>query len=547
MTFICVPIMVESSGESGARAALEQAAEAVRAGARLIEWRLDQVADDRELIRQLLSKSPAPCIVTCRPTSEGGEYNGDEVDRIAMLEHIALEHMPPYLDVELGAYERSANLAHKVRLVVDHPNQLRPTGTRLILSTHDFRGRPKDLYARIGRMASEDACAVIKVAWTARSLRDNIEAFELLAHRAKPMIALCLGRFGLMSRVLAPKFGALLTFARADDMPGTAPGQPGITYLKETFRFEQINRDTKVYGVIGWPAEHSIGPVVHNAAYAHLGHNGVYLPLPIPPEYEHFKATIGSFIDYAPLDFAGASITTPHKAHVIRFVRERHGTVDETAAVCGAANTLIVTRSSDSVELKACNTDVDALVDSVCAGLGIERAGLADVTVAIIGAGGAARAAAVGLALTGASSITLHNRTVARARQVSHELNRRLGMCDTAATRIEAADLNGLCNRHHDVIIQATPVGMADPDGRAATGSPVPEAILSRMQWDARTFVLDLIYTQAQTPLLAAARRAGCRTCNGLDMFARQALAQLTLWTGASPAELDVASILAAL
>lgn len=530
MTLICIPIMVEADEATGAQPALEQAARAIEAGARLIEWRIDHVTDTPDLIARLLSESPAPCIVTCRPTTEGGEYDGTDSDRIAALEHLALEHTPSYLDVELATYERSANLAQKVRLVIDHPNQLRATGTRLILSTHDFTGRPKDLYNRLGRMAQDDACAVIKVAWTARSLRDNIEAFELLQNRTKPTIALCMGRFGLLSRVLAPKFGAFLTFARADDTLGTAPGQPGIGQLRETYHFDAINKHTRTYGIVGWPAEHSIGPVVHNAAFRHADHDGVYLPLPIPPEYEHFKATIGSLIDYGPLDFSGASITTPHKENALRFVREHDGTVDPMTDLCGAANTLTIDRSTDVMTLHAANTDVEALVDSVCDALQIARDGLAGRSVAVIGAGGAARAAAVGFALAGVGSITLHNRTEAHAHALADELSRRLSDMRQCDVPITAAGLEAMSRRPYDLIIQTTPVGMADPSTPDRSDCPLPDDVLSAIPWSDCALALDLIYTPAETPFLRAARQAGCHTRNGKDMFSRQALGQLHYW-----------------
>src|SRR5690606_23971351 len=147
-----------------------------------------------------------------------------------------------------------------------------------------------------------------------------------------------------------PKFGGFLTFAtdshdtlreRARPLLSTAPGQPTIEQLRK-YRFDAIDRETRVYGVIGWPVEQSKSPALPNAAFDATGYNGVLLPMPIPPEYEHFKATVGSLIDHPHLDFRGAAVTLPHKQNLLRFVRERGGRTDELTERIGAANTLIV-------------------------------------------------------------------------------------------------------------------------------------------------------------------------------------------------------------
>ena len=103
-----------------------------------------------------------------------------------------------------------------------------------------------------------------------------------------------------------------------------------------------IGPETRVYGVIGWPVAQSRGPDIHNAGFAAVGHDGVYLPLPVAPEYEQFKATVGSLLGHDRLRFSGASVTAPHKGNLIRFVTEAGGVVDDLSAAIGAANTLMV-------------------------------------------------------------------------------------------------------------------------------------------------------------------------------------------------------------
>ncbi|MEE2681180.1 MAG: type I 3-dehydroquinate dehydratase, partial [Planctomycetota bacterium] len=198
MSFICLSISVASSED--VRPALEAAESGRREGARLVEWRVDALAEEpggADAIATLLRESPLPGILTCRARREGGAYEGDDTDRVSLIEAIGTSDDPPrYIDFELADYQRSANLRQKINLVVEHDRQAREVSTGLILSSHDFEGRPSDLTQRVTAMAEFDAASVAKIVWHARSLRDNLEAFELLAQRVKPTIALCMGVFG---------------------------------------------------------------------------------------------------------------------------------------------------------------------------------------------------------------------------------------------------------------------------------------------------------------------------------------------------------------
>lgn len=510
MTKLCVPIMVDSAEQ-----ALADATAAKRAGADLAELRLDRFAEDPPAAATLVRNCPLPCIVTIRPNWEGGEYDGDDMNRIALIEHIGVASAgqgPAYFDVELAAYDRSANLRQKVGLVVDHENQPRPTDTGLILSSHDFSTRPSDLTRRVQAMVEHRACRVVKLAWAARSLRDNLEAFEIIADRNKPTIALCMGEHGLMSRVLAKKFGALLTFAAIDQEHGTAPGQPTINELKSLYRWDALNKDTQVFGVIGDPVAHSMSPAIHNAGFEEANYDGVYLPMRIPPQYEHFKATVASFLDHATLHFRGASVTIPHKQNLLRFVEEMNGEIEPLAAQIGAANTLTI---RDDGSLYASNTDYAAILDSVCETMSIVPAQLAGQRVAVLGAGGAARAAVVGFKHHGAD-VTIYNRTVGKASALAMEL----GAASAAIDQIGA--------RPFDILINCTPVGM-HPNDNATPYDFTKQPMLAAAH---KPVVFDTIYNPVETRLLKEAKAAGCVTISGVEMFVRQAAVQFELWTG---------------
>lgn len=538
MSLIAVSLAVHDADEIDS--AIERAEGAARSGAKLIEWRIDELAEQNDAIAavgELVRRSPAPCIVTCRSVWEGGEYTADEQQRISLLEALAAgDERPRYVDVELAAYQRSMNMKQKVQLAVKHPTQPRDLDTSLILSSHDFQGRPADLIRRVEAMTNEPACAVVKIAWQARSLRDNLEAFDLLAERRKPMIALCMGPFGLMSRVLAPKFGGLLTFATDQPMEATAPGQPTVEELRQLYRFDRINPGTRVYGVIGWPVEHSKSPALHNAGFEAVEHDGVYLPMPVPgsiEEYEHFKATVGALIDHPRLNFCGASVTIPHKENLVRFVRERGGRVDPLVERIGAANTLVV-GSAGAIE--CLNTDSTAAVESLVHGMQITHKQLAGKRIAVIGAGGVARAVVGGLSDLGAT-LVVFNRAADRAERLAADFNQRWTSVGAPA-KIVVGKLDSLACGCFDVFINCTSLGMAG--GPAPDESPLPDDV----PLDDRVTVFDTVYAAGngaagRTPLIQEAAARGAKVITGLDMFIRQAAMQFEKWTG-KPGPMEV-------
>ena len=517
MTKLTVSIPVRS--RDGALAAAALAAER---GADLVEYRLDYFTGLVSELAGLVEQSPLPCILTCRSVEEGGHHARSDDERAAFYEHLCTgPRQPAYLDIELASFQRSPELRRRLSALVDHPAQVNATTTGLILSTHDFEGRPADLYQRLEAMAQAPACRVMKVAFTARSLRDNLEAFEILQQRTKPTIALCMGPFGLPSRVLAPKFGGLLTFAALDAQSNTAPGQPTLDELVNLYGFRRLGPDTAVYGVIGWPIGHSMSPPIHNAGFAELDVAGVYLPMPVPPEWEHFKATVGSWLDAPGLDFRGASVTIPHKAHLLRLVGERGGELEPLAAAIGAANTLRVPENGPDKgvrNLYASNSDYAAALDSVCEAVGLTRAELGTLRVAVLGAGGAARAIVAGFAHHGAT-VVIYNRTLDRARELAEAFDGREG-------KVVAARMDKLCDSCCGVFINCTPVGM-HPNTEA---SPVPREFWRDVT--PGTVVFDTIYNPLQTKLLHDARAAGCVTIPGSEMFVRQAATQFEQWTG---------------
>ncbi|MCB9838244.1 MAG: type I 3-dehydroquinate dehydratase [Phycisphaeraceae bacterium] len=522
-SLLAVPITPESSDPDEVNRALDDAGTARSLGADLVEWRLDSLfhgaGDDagEAAALRLIAESPLPCIATIRSPQEGGHYDGDDDARIALYERLGTADTPPrYIDVEWSTLSRSANLAQKVRLVVEHDSQHRDVATSLICSAHDFAGRPADLLRRLEAMRAEPAAKIIKIAFAARTIRDNLEFFDLLAARDRPTIALGMGEAGLLSRVLAPKFGAFLTFAALNPQSTSAPGQPTVEEMLNRYRFRAINRATKVLGVLGWPVSHSLSPDLHNAGFDAIGFDAVDLPMPIAPEWEAFKATVGELIAHEPLDFIGASVTIPHKGHLVRFARENHWDIDEATARIGAANTLAqgpdgawMVRNTDALAIAQCLTEAQG------------RQSLAGESVAILGAGGAARAAAVACADLGAE-VRIVNRTIDKAEAMIAELSLPQGI------HVHLSTEEDLRSAPPGVVINCTPVGMST--GPAPNDAPLADATLDALS--VNTLVFDTVYAPIQTPLIRSAEARSLRTITGDSMFIRQAQVQFGMWAG---------------
>ena len=497
MTHLCVAVFVRDLSQ-----AKRDIAQAAEGGADMVELRIDEMAYPANLQR-LVSESVLPCIVTCRPEWEGGSSKLSNEQRLELLDAASVGNTR-YVDVELRTL-------HEV-------NRL-PT-VRFIVSAHDFQQRPDRLYNLIAEMNPLRA-DVNKIVWMARSIRDNIEAFEIIQSRQRPMIALCMGEAGLMSRVLAKKFGAFLTFASLEAGGGTAPGQVSLHDMKRLYRWDAIGPQTKVYGVVGSPIMHSMSPAIHNAGFDAVGHDGVYLPMLVNPGYESFKAFMETFLAFAPLDLAGLSVTIPHKENALRYLKEKGAEVEELAERIGTVNTLV--RDAASGALCGFNTDYAAILDTITAALGITRERLADLRIAVIGAGGTGRTAVAALAECGAT-VVIYNRTKERADALAAEFDGRSG-------KVVSARMEKLCDSCCHVFINTTSVGMHPKIDESPLGDRIPA-------FTADTLVFDTVYNPMETKLLKQARQAGAKTVGGIEMFVRQAARQFEAWTN-KPAPLD--------
>jgi 3-dehydroquinate dehydratase/shikimate dehydrogenase len=440
------------------------------AGADLVELRLDTVCDPDPA--GALAGRRHPVIVTCRPTREGGRFAGSEEERRALLER-ALALGAEFVDLEWRA--GFDDLIARVG------------GRRVVLSAHDG-SLPADLPDRLRAMRASGA-EIVKIAVATRRLGDCLALRDLAATAGgdRGLVLIGTGEAGLATRVLAGRFGSRWTYAGGL----SEVGQVSATDLLSMFRYRSLTPDTALYGVVGMPVAHSVSPAMHNAAFAASGTDAVYLPLA--------AADADDFVRFARgMRIAGASVTTPFKMAMC----ERADELDPVALRVGAVNTL----RADGGRWVGTNTDVAGFLEPLR-----ERTAIGGLRAAVLGAGGAARAVAVGLA-SGGARVRVHARRADRAAAIAS-----LAGGETGAWPPERGSW--------DLLVNCTPVGMYPH----ADASPVPASALTGAT------VYDLVYNPATTRLLQDARQAGCRIIDGLEMLVAQARAQFEWWTGHRP------------
>lgn len=490
-------------------------------GADAVELRLDYMPDAD--LATLMSAVPegGTVIVTARDRAEGGAWRYDDDQRIATLVDAAAHH-PDYVDVELATWRRRADAESRLGPLLDRPGE-RSGGEQspgLILSTHDFDGRPADLDDLVEAIRAAP-CQVVKVVWQAESVRDIYRCFEIMrsANRrgGKPVIAIAMGEAGLAARILAGKFGAFLSFCSSEEGAGSAPGQISVHEMKRLYRWDDIGPATTVYGVIGCPIAHSMSPAIHNPALAECDIDGVYVPLRVEPGYENFEAFVGGAAERPWMDVRGLSVTIPHKENALRWIDQALGTpdaVEPLARQIGAVNTLVFDAPG---KVRGLNTDYAGALDALTDAMACERNDLDGVPVAVIGAGGASRAVVAGLRHCGCD-VTIYNRTYDRAVSLAEEFGCR------------SAPLEEVDKLDARIVVNTTSLGM-HPN--------VDQTPLSADSLKDDMVVFDNVYNPMQTRLLGEAAEVGCLTVSGVDMFVNQAVAQFEAWTNrAAPREL---------
>ncbi len=521
MTPIAVPIFIRQGSDFPAE--IRAAVAALQGAEGMLELRCDQapagmIAQTLDFIAEIRpATQPLPTILTIRPTSEGGLCPAPDAVRAQTFAAILAANAPhpAYIDIECEAWTREHSFKDLLAPF------LRRTGVKLILSNHCFAGRPADLPARLAALRAHPEAHILKIAWKAASILDAVEALrltrELPADDPRPVLALAMGEFGQISRLLACKFNAPFTFASRARDKESAPGQPTVAELRTLYRWHRQAADTPVCAVIGWPVGHSLSPHIHNAGFDALDLPGVYVPLPIAPAYEQFAAVVDALRNCPDMNLRGLSVTIPHKENALRYVRERRGTVDALSQQIGAINTL-VWRSAEGLP-EGFNTDYAGALDALVSAWTGRRTDLAAKRIVVLGAGGAARAIVAALAAHGAD-VAIYSLPHAQAEALAAEFNGKTG-------HVVALPWDQRRDAHADAWINTTPLGMYPKIDDSPIDFDPP--------WTRDTVAFDIVYNPLTTKFLRLAQAKNAQTVNGLEMFIRQAAVQFHHFTGREP------------
>lgn len=429
----------------------------------------------------LIASAGLPLLATCRPKREGGHWTGTEESRLALLV-AAAEAGAAWIDVEADAVDALAPLPEGVQIVISrHPDAL----------SEPPCDRPRAIATLLASLRSPRASAT-KLALPCCDARDALTLLRLASAEALPCAAIGMGFRGVATRLLGPSAGAPWTYASAPGAPPAAPGQLSALDLAGLPAKAQ-----SWFGVLGNPVQHSRSPHLMNAVFQRLGLAAAYTWL-------ETEDPLGLF-EEATLDsrWAGFSVTIPHKGALLDRVE-----LAPEAAAAGALNTLV--RGPEG--WRGHNTDGLAVGDLLRARLGTDLTGL---KVALLGNGGAARAAAAVLVGLGAE-VQVYARHEGRGRAFANDFGITWG--GPLATISTSDDPAG-----PRLILNATSVGMTPAEEK----SPVPAEVFGPGR-----IAYDLVYTPPETLFLRQAQARGAEVISGVDHFLAQARAQLGLFWG---------------
>lgn len=484
---------------------LEDSLQALTAAARrqapladLVELRLDRIPQPSEdELRELIRSLPKRVIVTVQGGEAFGHHTGSIEERLETLRRAARAGAA-FVDIDWRLSLELGEVAGKCHRIV---------------SRHETTETPQDLAALVEEVEAQ--CYegdVVKLVTHAQSCEDGLRVLRFLRERGKGLVAFASGEAGSFTRLLAPIFGSPFTYAAPAELPGleagapTAPGQLRVNDMLGIAPPGGLGPETAVFGVVGNPARHSWSPRVFGMALKGGRLDALYLPF--EPQ------DLGAFLDLATdANFRGFSVTAPFKASALARAAQQ----DAVAESIGAANTLV----REGEGWRAFNTDVDGVRETLERGFaahsmktGITR-GAAGSRVLVVGAGGAARAAAKAVIQLGAELLVSARRPAA-----AEELAASFGGAAVA--------WEDLAETEYQALVHCTPAGSLAQPGAL----PFDASVLR-----AGTIVLDAVYRPLRTPLLLAAVERGCTPIPGGEWFVRQAILQFRHFTRQAPDE----------
>jgi len=436
------------------------------------------------------------CIPIIGPSFEEAKKQAHQAEKIADLLEFRLDLLQ-LDDTQIEALQSGISkpilLSHRKSTVIAEyqdvaDNQPTQTDSQIIRSHHDFTETPKDLETLYRNLSSGD---LVKIATLANSSLDSMRMLHCIRQH-KNLIGLCMGKEGQFTRILGPVVGSPITFGSLGPDLATAPGQLTAKELIETYNFKKLDRNTKIFALLGDPVDHSQSHITHNRVMRELDLNAVFVKIRIQP------GELGAFLELTKeLPFEGFAVTKPLKEEVLQYIDH----FDRDSKFVGAINTLRV--KPDGIH--GCNTDGIGTLDA------IEKHGkVKGKHIVILGAGGAAKAIVCEAKLRGAE-LTILNRTEKKGVELAQHLE-----CKAFAL----AQFPEVAQQGYDILVNATSASR-DPGYNTVVD---PELLLPGK------IMMDVVNAEYETPFLIEAKKKGCATISGNEMFLAQAVPQFTFW-----------------
>lgn len=464
----------------------------------IVELRVDHLNEDDQLeVRKFPSMISVPCILTIRRVSDGGLYNSSEYSRTALFARaLAFADRNPeknfaYVDFEDDFYIPSLQDAALA------------FGVKIIRSYHKFDGPISGFRERFIQMKRSDY-EIPKIAFMPKTLSDVTNLFrECEFITDMDHIVCAMGDLGVPSRILSHKLNSYLTYVSPKECLGNMNGIGHIDplILSDLYNFKNITSKTEICAVTGFPLKVTSSPLIHNAGYRANNMDRVFIPL--------CSTSISESLEFAEqVGIKGMAVTVPYKAEVMEFISE----IDEEVAVIGACNTVVQTENG----WYGYNTDASGFMRSLCEFIGDKK--LRHRKVAIIGAGGASHAVAYAIKVLGGKAC-IFNRTVASAKALAEKFGFEYApLCEESVAKFE---------KYADIIIQTTNVGMNSDGISTKETNPI-----WFYHFKGTEYLLDIVYSPEVTPVMAMAKLAGCKVCNGYPMLKYQGYRQFKYFTG---------------
>ena len=476
---ICLSVSAETAEEM-----LDKVARASEF-ADIIEIRFDSLRpeDVSKVLENVTSKKNL--LATFRSTEQGGKRDLTLTERIAFWGRV---NDTFWADTEEDLADTSINSVLRVA------------------SYHNFVDSDSNLDEIFERLARSGD--IVKIAVNSDDICDTLPIWKLLkrsTEEKKPFVPIAMGDAGKWTRILAPAHGAFMTYASLAMGSETAPGQITAKDMANVYRVKEIDKRTQVFGVIGNPISQSMSPYMHNPSFVSEGINAVFLSLLVKNIDEFMRRMVKPRSREVELNFGGFSVTMPHKQAIMPHL----DAIDPTAEKIGAVNTVKIKDG----KLTGYNTDAHGFITPLKA----RFPDLKDARVAVIGAGGAARAVVFALKAE-AARVTVFARNLDKATALAEEFE------------VDSGAVSDLCRAgtrisdRFDIVVDTTPTGMKGPQEN--------ESLLTAAELDGVKLVYDLVTKPSDTPILREARMAGSDAVGGLEMLISQGANQFEIWTG---------------